>query len=231
MLLARAGANVVAADREPERAAQTVAMIEAEGGTAMAVAFDVTNPADCERVVAETLTRFGGLHILDNNVGIGSRGSVVEESYERWQAVMRVNVDSMFLMSKAAIPAMTDGGAIINVSSISAIRPRGLTAYSTSKGAAMALTQAMAVDHGPDNIRVNCVLPGPVYTPMVYGHGMSDEARTRRAAAAILPREGSGWDVGNTVLFLASELSGWMTGQCLVVDGGVTLQAPARDSQ
>ena len=230
MLLARAGANVMAADRDLDRAMTTVDMIEAEGGRAAAIGFDVTDAENCQRVVDETVERFGCLHILDNNVGIGSRGSVVEESYERWQTVMRVNVDSMFLMSKAAIPAMVNGGAIVNVSSISAIRPRGLTAYSTSKGAVIALTQAMAVDHGPDNIRVNCVLPGPVYTPMVYGAGMTEDARTRRAAAAILPREGNGWDVGNSVLFLASELSSWMTGQCLVVDGGVTLQAPARDT-
>ena len=231
LLLARAGASVVAADRDLARAEATVAMIEGEGGTGLAVAVDVTDEADCARLVDATIARFGSLHILDNNVGIGSRGSVVEEPYERWQTVMRVNVDSMFLMSKAAIPAMGEGGAIVNVSSISAIRPRGLTTYSTSKGAVMALTQAMAVDHGPANIRVNCVLPGPVYTPMVYGHGMSDEARARRAAAAILPREGTGWDIGNAVLFLASDMAGWMTGQCLVVDGGVTLQAPARDSQ
>ena len=231
MLLARAGANVVAADRDLPRAEQTVRMIEDEGGIALPFAFDVTDESGCARLVDATVARFGGLHILDNNVGIGSRGSVVDESYARWQTVMQVNVDSMFLMSKAAIPAMHEGGSIINVSSISAIRPRGLTAYSTSKGAVMALTQAMAVDHGPDNIRVNCVLPGPVYTPMVYGGGMSAKARARRAAAAILPREGTGWDIGNTVLFLASELAGWMTGLCLIVDGGVTLQAPARDSR
>ena len=98
---------------------------------------------------------------------------------------MEVNVDSMFLASKAAIPAMreTGGGAIINIASISALRPRGLTAYSTSKSAVIGLTKAMAVDHGGEGIRVNCVAPGPVYTPMVYGRGMTDDARARRVSA------------------------------------------------
>ena len=122
----------------------------------------------------------GRLDCLDNNVGIGSMGSVVDETEENWARVMHVNVDSMFLTCKHAIPAMIrsgDGGAIVNISSISALRPRGLTAYSVSKGAVIALTQAMAVDHGPDGIRANCVFPGPVYTPMVYAKGMTDQAR------------------------------------------------------
>jgi NAD(P)-dependent dehydrogenase (short-subunit alcohol dehydrogenase family) len=146
---------------------------------------------------------------------------------------MRINVDSMFLMSKYAVPAMIesgDGGAIVNVSSISALRPRGLTAYSTSKGAVIALTRAMAVDHGKDNIRVNCVLPGPMYTPMVYGGGMTEAARANRRRAAVLPLEGNGWDVGGAVLFLSSELARFVTGQALVVDGGVTLRGPERDT-
>ena len=111
--------------------------------------------------------------------GIGSRGSVVDETIENWRRVMQVNVETMFLAAKHAIPAMirAGGGAIVNVSSISALRPRGLTVYSASKGAVIALTRAMAVDHGRDGIRVNCVAPGPVYTPMVYQRGMSGEAR------------------------------------------------------
>ena len=98
------------------------------------------------------MQRFGRVDLLDNNVGIGSRGNVVDESPEAWRRVMQVNVESMFLVSKYAIPAMLasgDGGAIVNVASISALRPRGLTSYSTSKGAVIALTKAMAVDHGP----------------------------------------------------------------------------------
>ncbi|MPY95040.1 MAG: SDR family oxidoreductase, partial [Acidimicrobiia bacterium] len=169
--------------------------------------------------------------VLDNNVGIGSRGSVVDEDLARWERVMQVNVTSMVLASRAAIPAMRagGGGAIVNVSSISALRPRGLTAYSTSKGAVIALTKAMAVDHGPDAIRVNCVAPGPVLTPMVGGPAMSAEARSARRRASVLDVEGSGWDIGHAVRFLASERARYITGQVLVVDGGVTLRGPERD--
>jgi NAD(P)-dependent dehydrogenase (short-subunit alcohol dehydrogenase family) len=185
-------------------------------------------------MIAACLARFGRLDFLDNNVGIGSRGSVVEERPESWRRLMQVNVESMFLTSKYAIPAMraTAGkGAIVNISSISALRPRGLTAYSTSKGAVIALTRAMAIDHAPQGIRVNCVAPGPVYTPMVYAAGMSAAAREQRRKASALAVEGTGWDIGHAVRFLLSDHARYITGQTLVVDGGTTLQAPARDSQ
>ena len=119
----------------------------------------------------------------------------------------------------------------MNVSSISALRPRGLTTYSVSKGAVIALTQAMAVDHGPAGVRVNCVVPGPVYTPMVYSGGMSDPARDNRRNASVLGIEGTGWDIGNAVCFLASARARYITGQALIVDGGVTLRGPERDSR
>ncbi|MBT5665309.1 MAG: SDR family oxidoreductase, partial [Rhodospirillaceae bacterium] len=118
-----------------------------------------------------------------------------------------------------------------NISSISALRPRGLTSYSVSKGAVISLTEAMAVDHGPDGVRVNCVAPGPVYTPMVYAHGMSDNARDQRRKASLLAIEGMGWDIGNAVRFLLSNRARYITGQTLVVDGGATLRGPQRDSQ
>jgi NAD(P)-dependent dehydrogenase (short-subunit alcohol dehydrogenase family) len=123
----------------------------------------------------------------------------------------------------------TGGGSIINVSSISALRPRGLTTYSTSKAAVIGLTKAMAVDHGPEGIRVNCVAPGPVYTPMVYAGGMSEEARARRVSASVLGVEGSGWDIGHAVRYLAGDFARDITGQVLVVDGGTTLRGPERD--
>ena len=232
ILLAKAGARVVVVDRGAELAARTVAMIEALGGKAIGCEADVTKPEDCRAMVEAALDRFGRLDLLDNNVGIGSRGSVVEESQETWRRVMQVNVETMFLVAKHAIPAMirAGGGAIVNVSSISALRPRGLTAYSASKGAVIALTRAMAVDHGPDGIRVNCVAPGPVYTPMVYQRGMSEEARARRRKASLLGIEGTGWDVGRAVRFLLSDHARYVTGQTLVVDGGATLRGPERDT-
>jgi len=234
ILLARAGTKVVVADRELKLAERTVEMIVAEGGTAAALACDVTQEADCKVLVDATVDRFGRLDFLDNNVGIGSRGSVVDEKAEEYRRVMQINVESMFLLSKYAIPAMIKtarGGAIVNISSISALRPRGLTTYTTSKAAVIGLTRAMAVDHGADNIRVNCICPGPMYTPMVYARGMSDAARAQRKKASVLKLEGTGWDVGHAVKFLLSNHARYITGQVLVVDGGVTLQAPERESQ
>ena len=233
ILLARAGAQVVVVDRSIDLAERTVAMIEEQGGVAFALEADIARSEDCDMVVKATLDRFGRLDFLDNNVGIGSRGSVVDETQENWRRVMQVNVETMFLAAKHAIPAMIrgGGGAIVNVSSISALRPRGLTAYSASKGAVIALTRAMAVDHGRDGVRVNCVAPGPVYTPMVYQRGMSPEARDRRRRASVLAIEGTGWDIGHAVRFLLSDYARYITGHTLVVDGGATLSGPERASE
>jgi NAD(P)-dependent dehydrogenase (short-subunit alcohol dehydrogenase family) len=232
LLLAKAGVKVLVVDQKVDLAQRTVQMIAEFGGTALAHAADVTSDADCRAMVATAVQRFGRLDFLDNNVGIGSRGSVVDEDPEMWRRVMRVNVESVFLASKHAIPAMmksAGGGAIVNVSSISALRPRGLTVYTASKGALISLTRAMAVDHGKDGVRVNCVAPGPVYTPMVYARGMTEQARDERRRASVLQVEGSGWDIGKAVRFLLSSQARFITGQTLVVDGGTTLVGPARD--
>ncbi|MBI1846211.1 MAG: glucose 1-dehydrogenase [Candidatus Rokubacteria bacterium] len=233
ILLARAGARVVVVDRAGDLAEQTVKMVKEAGGEAIAFEADVTTSSGCAAMVAAAVQRFGRLDLLDNNVGIGSRGSVVDETEDNWRRVMQVNVETMFLAAKHAIPAMrtAGGGAIVNVSSISALRPRGLTAYSASKGAVIALTRAMAVDHGAEGIRVNCVAPGPVYTPMVYQRGMSPQARENRRKASVLQVEGTGWDIGQAVRFLLSDHARYITGHTLVVDGGATLMGPERDSQ
>lgn len=230
VLFAREGARVLVVDANEQAAAATVEMIKGEGGTSEAAVADVTRAADCEAMVKTAVDRWGRLDILDNNVGIGGAGSVLQVSEETWDRVMEVNVKTMMLAAKAAIPAMiaSGGGSIINISSISALRPRGLTAYSTSKGAVIALTRAMAIDHAADGIRVNCVAPGPVYTPMVYAGGMSEELRERRRQASPLKVEGTGWDIGYAALFLASDEARYITGQVLVVDGGVTITSASR---
>jgi NAD(P)-dependent dehydrogenase (short-subunit alcohol dehydrogenase family) len=234
ILLARAGTKVLVADLDLRLAERTVEMIQAEGGTAAALSGDIAKESDCKRLVDAAVDRWGRLDFLDNNVGIGSRGSVVDEKPEEYRRVMQINVETMFLLSKYAIPAMiktAGGGSIVNISSISALRPRGLTTYTTSKAAVIGLSRAMAVDHGRDNVRVNCICPGPMYTPMVYAHGMSDAARAQRTKASLLKIEGTGWDVGHAVKFLLSNYARYITGQVLVVDGGVTLQGPERDSR
>jgi len=232
ILLARRGVRVLVVDRQIALAETTVKMITGEGGEAVAFEADVTDEAACKAMVERATREFGRLDFLVNNVGIGSKGPVTEERTADWQRVLRVNLDSMFLSSKYAIPVIvkTAGrGAIVNISSISALRPRGMTSYATTKGAVISLTRAMAVDHGRDHIRVNCVLPGAVYTPLSYGSGMSAEAREQRRKASVLGIEGNGWDVGQGVRFMLSDHARFITGQVLVVDGGMTLVGPSRD--
>jgi NAD(P)-dependent dehydrogenase (short-subunit alcohol dehydrogenase family) len=230
VLFARAGARVALVDRVAEWAEQTRGMIDDEHGEAFVIQADVTHNEDCRRVVEQTVGRYGPIDILHNNVGIGASGSVVETDEDFWDEVMRVNVKSMMLMSKHVIPVMAahGGGSIVNISSVASIRPRGLTPYSTSKGAVNALTMAMAVDHAAQGIRVNCILPGPVFTPMVATGGLTEEQRAIRARASPLGTEGTGWDVGWAALYLASPEARWVTGQLLCVDGGMTLVGPPR---
>src|SRR5258708_30418771 len=206
ILLARAGTRVVVADLDLKLAERTVEMIKAEGGHAVAHAGDVTKEAECNRLVDAAVDHWGRLDFLDNNVGIGSRGSVVDQKPEEYRRVIQVNVETMFLLAKHAIPALiktAKGGSIVNISSISALRPRGLTTYTTSKAAVTGRSQAMAVDHGKDHIRVNCICPGPMYTPMVNrGNGMTEANRAQRAKASVLKIEGTGWANGQGVRFL-----------------------------
>ena len=230
VLFAREGAKVVLVDAVLARAEETQAMIRGEGGDCFAMQADVSASEDCKAIVDEAVRRYGRLDILHNNVGIDPGiVSVVDVDEATWDETMDVNVKSMMLMSKHAIPVMArgGGGSIINISSISALRPRGLTPYTVSKGAVIALTKAMAVDHAAQLVRVNCIAPGPVYTPMVAEH-MTPERRAVRAKAAPLGIEGTAWDIGWAAVFLASTESRWVTGQVLAVDGGTTLLGPAR---
>jgi NAD(P)-dependent dehydrogenase (short-subunit alcohol dehydrogenase family) len=231
VLFAREGARVLLVDLDIDAANDTLTMIQDEGGDAAVHQADVTAPEDCQAMVGAAIDRWGRLDILHNNVGIGGRGTVVETELDDWNRVLNVNVTGMMLAGKYAIPAIADsgGGAIINISSIAAMRARGLTSYTTSKGAVIALTKAMAVDHAPQGIRVNCIAPGPVYTPMVgQGGSMPDDLRERRRRASLLEIEGTGWDIGYAALFLASEEARYITGVVLPVDGGVLMRGPAR---
>lgn len=230
ILFAREGAKVLLVDNSSAAAGETLKMIKEEGGEAEIFVADVSKADDCRAMVERAVSRWGRLDILDNNVGIGCPGSVVIVEEKDWDRTMMVNVKSMMLTGKFAVPAMAagGGGSIINISSISALRPRGLTAYSASKGAVIALTRAMAIDHANVGVRVNCIVPGPVYTPMVYANGMSQELRERRRLASPLKIEGTGWDIGYAAVFLASDEARYITGVILPVDGGVSIASPSR---
>jgi NAD(P)-dependent dehydrogenase (short-subunit alcohol dehydrogenase family) len=227
IVFAREGARVLLVDRKRAAADETAAMIAGEGGECAVFEADVTRSEDCKAMVADAVGRWQKLDILQNNVGIGSAGTVVDIDEAAWERVMRVNVTGMMLAAKHVIPAMAagGGGAVVNISSIAAWRPFRLTPYATSKGAVEALTRGLAADHARDGIRVNCIEPGPVYTPMVAAAGMSDELRERRRRASPLGLEGTAWDIANASLFLVSDEARYITGVVLPVDGGVLLTA------
>ncbi len=231
VLFAREGARVLLVDRQREFADATAAMIEKEGGECAVFAADVTKEDDCRAMVGDAVSRWGKLDILQNNVGIGTTGTVINLDVEAWERLMRINVTAMMLAARHAIPAMIasggGSGAIVNISSIAARLPRGLLAYATSKGAVEAFTRGLAADHARDGIRVNCIEPGPVYTPMVYAAGMPDEVRDARRRASPMGVEGSGWDIGYASLFLVSDEARYITGVVLPVDGGVLLTSRA----
>jgi len=227
VLFAREGAKVLLVDVVEERAEETLAMIREEAGEASVFQADVTNAGDCICMAEAAMERYGRLDILDNNVGIGRRGTILETSEEDWDRVMAINLKSMVLASKAAIPKMIEGGggAIINISSIAGLRAHSSAPYTASKAGVIGLTTSMAADHGKDNIRVNCIAPGFVYTPIVVPR-VDEAIRERRKTVAPLGTEGTGWDVGYAALYLASDEARWVTGVVLPVDAGLITVTP-----
>ena len=227
VLFAREGAKVLLADQVLARAEETLEIIRQEGGEASAFEANVTSAEDCRRMVEAAVERYGRLDVLDNNVGISRRGTVVEVQEEDWDFIMAVNVKSIVLSSKYAIPKMmeTGGGSIINISSIAGLRAHSSTPYTASKAAVIGLTMSMAADHGPDGIRVNCIAPGLIFSPMVAPR-MDDDLREIRKSAAPLRTEGDSWDVGYAALYLASDESRWVSGITLPVDAGLTSISP-----
>ena len=229
-VLAREGAAVLVVDIDRGRAERTVAAIGGEGGRASAAICDVARPDQCGDAVEAAVGRFGGLDVLINSAGVSVRGSVVDASDDDLQRALDVNLKSMASMSRHAVPVMASGGggAIVNISSIVGIRAGGFGAavpYAVSKGGVIALTTAMAVDHGPAGIRVNCIAPGHIHTPMVAGR-VSARMRDLRRRAAPLQTEGTAWDVAFAALFLASDEARWISGVTLPVDAGLLATTP-----
>ena len=230
VVFAREGAKVLLADNDPAAVAVTQSMIEEEGGICDIFIGDLTDASTIAAMVEQAVQRWGRVDVLDNNLGISGKGSIVEATDEVWERAISVNITTTVVASRTVIPIMErgGGGSIINTSSISALRPRGLTPYSTVKGAVISLTQAMAVDHAAQGIRVNCVVPGPLFTPMAAAAGMDEQRRERRRKASPLQIEGTGWDVAYASLFFASDEARYVTGVVMPVDGGVTLTGPSR---
>jgi NAD(P)-dependent dehydrogenase (short-subunit alcohol dehydrogenase family) len=227
MLFAKEGATVVILDIDDSKAHETVRNIEKNSGMAVYLHCDVTNASDCEAAVRKIFSDLGKIDVLFNNVGIIRRASVVDLAEEEWDNVMSVNVKSVFLMSKYVVPLMAEagGGVIINTASGWGL-VGGLKAvsYCASKGAVVLLTKAMALDHGNQNIRVNCICPGDTNTPMLANEarqlGIPFEEFLEEAKQRPLNRIGEPEEIAATALFLASDASSFITGTSLVVDGG-----------
>ena len=228
VLFAREGAKVLLVDRDLDAAERTQGEIEAEGGVASVFAADVSVESDCRALVEAAVERYDGLDVLMNNVGILGAGKVTEIDADMWDRVMDVNLKSMALISKYAVPVMagSGGGSIINISSINGVRAgAGFDLpYSVSKGGVITLTRAMAVHHGREGVRVNCIAPGLLNTPMVSA--MPEDLLQRRREAGPLGTEGTGWDVGWAAVFLASDEARWITGVVLPVDAGTLAATP-----
>jgi NAD(P)-dependent dehydrogenase (short-subunit alcohol dehydrogenase family) len=227
LLLAQAGAAVAVMDIDKTAGGTVVREILESGQQALFIAGDVTQAEDCRRAVKQCVGEFGGLEILVNNAGIIRRASVLETSEEEWDRIMAVNVKSVFLVSKYAIPLMikAGGGAIVNISSgWGLVGGRKAAAYCASKGAVVQLTRAMALDHGLQNIRVNCICPGDTDTAMLRQEarelGLPEDVFLADAAERPLQRIGTAQDIAQAVLYLIGEGAAFVTGTTLVVDGG-----------
>jgi NAD(P)-dependent dehydrogenase (short-subunit alcohol dehydrogenase family) len=227
VLFAKEGAAVAILDINAEQGQSAVAEIEAAGGKAIFAVCNVARAEDCRKAVEQTVAAFGGVDILFNNAGIIRRANVLSTTEEEWDRVMAVNVKSIFLMSKYAIPYMekAGGGSIINTSSGWGLKGGGnAVSYCASKGAVTNMTRALAIDHGKQNIRVNAICPGDTDTPMLRNEarqlGEVEEKFLAESAQRPLGRYAQPIEIAQAVLYLASEASSYVTGTALVVDGG-----------
>ena len=227
---AEEGAAVVVGDLDEARGQDVVATIRGSGGRAELVVGDVATTAGAEALVASALDAFGGLDILVNNAGIaqGESRTTWDMTDERWDEVIRVNLRSVFVCSKAAIPIMLERGAgsIVSVASIAAVRPVGGAAYAAAKGGILSYTRQVSRELAAKGVRANCVSPGFMRTPMSTGErkGFTPEQQEAQLAAMAervpMRRTGSTRDIADAIVYLASDEAGYVTGQEIIVDGG-----------
>ena len=236
-LFAREGARVMVADVQDELGRQVVERVRAAGGTAEYIHCDVAAAEDVAGMVRATVDRFGRLDILYNNAGLGRGGSITEIAEEDWDLVIDVDLKSIYLGCKYAIPEMkkTGGGSIISTASIAGLRGSpGLHAYSAAKAGVINLTRSIAGEVGPFGIRVNCICPGIIVTPIwrqvVDLVGEQQEVMWKTMAQRVLlQRVGMPEDIARGALFLASDDSSYVTGHALVIDGGLTASDVRRE--
>ncbi|NPD89362.1 MAG: SDR family oxidoreductase [Asgard group archaeon] len=226
-LLAEMGATVVLIDINESKGKEVAEQIKEEKGQAEFYLCDVTSDSECEKTVNAIYEKFGKIDILFNNAGVMRRKNVVDLEEKDWDLIIDVNLKSIYLLSKHVIPIMIKrgGGNIINNGSGWGIKGGAkAVAYCAAKGGVVNMTRAMAIDHGKDGIRVNCVCPGDVDTPLLRGEAkqldVDEEEFMEEAANRPLNRVGKPLDVARAVLYLASDLSSWVTGTSIIVDGG-----------
>jgi NAD(P)-dependent dehydrogenase (short-subunit alcohol dehydrogenase family) len=232
-LCAREGARVFGCDIRLGAAQETCGLVRAEGGEMEVSRCDVSRSSDVQALIAGCVETFGRLDVLVNNVGVVEVGGPVDYPEDKWQRALEVNVTSMFLTCKHAIPHMErqGGGSIVNIGSIAGIRYTGVSyiAYCTSKSAALGLSRSVALEYAKQKIRCNVVLPGLMNTPMIveplkqaYGDGDVQRMMRRRDEQCPMGHMGDAWDVAHAVLWLASDDAKYVTAAEIVVDGGMT---------
>ena len=228
LLFAAEGARVVAVDVNDEGCQETVDLVTAAGGQAIAVHADVSRAADCEQMVASAEAEFGALHVLFNNAGIMDHedGDASSTSEEVWDRTMAVNLKGVFLGCKFGIEALKQagGGSVINTASFVALMGAATPqlAYTASKGGVLAMTRELAIIHARENIRVNALCPGPLRTELLMSFLDTDEKKQRRLVHIPMGRFGLAREMAQAALFLASDESSYVTGSDFTVDGGIT---------
>ncbi|HKE31173.1 MAG TPA: glucose 1-dehydrogenase [Candidatus Angelobacter sp.] len=224
LAFAREGAKVVIAGRDVKKLDSVAKEL---GAACLAQKADISQSSEVQKLVTATLKKFGGVHILVNNAGVLLPGTAESHTENEWNQTFDVNVRGIWLLSRAVLPHMraAGGGSIVNIASVlSFVAARNRVAYSASKGAVLAMTRAIALDHAPEKIRVNCICPGIVDTEMVARFSMDESARRQRIAMHPMGRFGQPEDIAAAAVFLASDESSWITGAAFPVDGGYTAQ-------